>query len=111
MYIITDKRNTIMYLTETFMKINENVMLVDNGTLNLIIDDAEVYGVNEIPEYVTTIKYCYNETNGFYENPDYVEPEEPVSLESLANEISELRANLDYMSMIANVDLPNIEEI
>lgn len=105
MYIITDKHNTIMYLTKTCTKIDSRIMLVDNGTLNLIIDDAKVYDTNEIPEHVTTIKYCYNETDGFYENPNYTEPEEPVTLEDLEKEIMELRANLDYLTMLTDVDL------
>ena len=36
----------------------------------------ELYEVEALPEDYESNKYCYTEANGFYTNPDYVEPKE-----------------------------------
>lgn len=56
----------------------------------------DMYEVAEIPEGVEVEKYCYTEANGFYENPNYVEPEPPVEEKTrlLANDITDIQLAL-----------------
>ena len=58
--ITTDPETGYFYVQE------ENCNYLDNL---LLIEDIE------IPEGVTPQKYCYTAKDGFYLNPDYVEPE------------------------------------
>ena len=39
--------------------------------LNFIV----LYEIEEVPESVELHKYCYTEKDGFYENPDWIDPE------------------------------------
>ena len=112
MYIITaTNSDMIIHITETAERLEDNLILVDNGTLNLVsADKLPIIEVDSVPAEVEAQKYCYSESKGFYVNPDYVEPVPEPTMQDLQEQISELSANLDYMSMVASVDLPNSEE-
>lgn len=61
---------------------------------------VSLFEVDSIPESVEPFKYCYTEEKGFYENPEYEEPEEPIEpdpiqeyRDQLASEVSEIGYN------------------
>ena len=101
----------IYHISETAERINDQNIKVNNGTLILgSADKLPIIEVDSVPAEVEAQKYCYSESKGFYVNPDYVEPVPEPTMQDLQEQISELSANLDYMSMVASVDLPNSEE-
>ena len=78
-YIITNEDNVIVDISNTYER-NEEYR-------NIILDDHNIaYGPDEvlnaiqinIPTGVEIQKYCYTENDGFYENPNYVEPPKPI---------------------------------
>lgn len=106
MYLIINEKTKMIYSIANMAKrINDHNVCVNDSLTLASGDKLLVISMDNIPEYVEPEKYCYNETDGFYENPNYTEPEEPVTLEDLEKEIMELRANLDYLTMITDVDL------
>ena len=51
----------------------------ENGVEHYAVTNGySVYEVESIPEDFSTIKYCYNVQNGFYINPNYVDPESNI---------------------------------
>lgn len=78
-YVITDKDNVIIALSETIGYEENGNVLINNGTSAIAASLVkEVYEVNDVPENITGAKYCYAPNDGFYENPNYVEPPKPV---------------------------------
>lgn len=78
-YIITNSENVIIAISNTY-RVDESVrnIILDNYNIAYAPNDTfNVYNV-EVPNGVQEIKYCYTENDGFYENPDYVEPPKPV---------------------------------
>ena len=74
MYIITDKENVIIHISETIGYQENGNVLVDNSTLaiaNLLVNG--VYKVETVEEGVRPSKYCYTEEKGFYKNENYRE--------------------------------------
>lgn len=59
-------------------------------------DWAEIKEVEEIPSEITTQKYCYNETDGFYLNQNYKEPIDPNQ------ELLDLKAKVTQQDEIIN---------
>lgn len=53
----------------------ENGYIVNDCVYSL--NWAEMKEIEEIPTEVKPQKYCYNATDGFYLNPNYVEPIDP----------------------------------
>ena len=88
-YIITNKDNVIQAIannietkTDRYLLVEERVEIFkDYATAdiegNIEHDYQTLYQV-EVPENVEVQKYCYDETNGFYVNPNYVEPPKPI---------------------------------
>lgn len=37
-------------------------------------EDILLFDVEEVPSDYSTYKYCYSESEGFYKNPKYIEP-------------------------------------
>ena len=81
MQIITDK---LFYQNVIIMKGNSVEVFDDNHTLlndlfgNKIIfanETINTYSVDTIPEHISEGKYCYTPEQGFYKNPNYVEPD------------------------------------
>ncbi len=75
MYIITSKN------LKTIIGIGENVDYLSNGYPRITEQNVafptemvDVYEVSYMPEYVTENKYCYTPDQGFYENPNWSEP-------------------------------------
>lgn len=112
MFIITAKNSdTILHISETAERIEDTIILVDNGSLNLVsAEKLPIIEVSAVPAEVEAQRYCYSETKGFYVNPDYVEPVPEPSMYDLQAQISELSANLDYVSMLTNIELSVTEE-
>lgn len=76
------------------LEIGKQVDYLDNGYPRLIEkniafsnEDVDVYEVQELPDYVEVEKYCYDGEN-FYENENYVEPEQerPQEFDKQLNE-------------------------
>ena len=93
MYILTNKENVILHITETLNRQNgTNYYLINNDSMaiptNFIKD---VYNINDIPENIHEQKYCYTNEKGFYKNENYKEhysTEERISsLEDMVNMI------------------------
>jgi len=91
-YVITNEDDVIIAISTTYRN--------DETIRNLVLDnyniayapnkEFNVYQVN-VPNEVVEQKYCYDETNGFYVNPNYVyyysEEERISALEDMMNEI------------------------
>lgn len=76
MYIITSKNDKRItdFSTTIGYETNGNIIL-DNGTQIACFKEVDVHEAEEIPVGVVAEKYCYTEADGFYVNPNYVEPE------------------------------------
>lgn len=75
MIIITDKTsNKIIETGETLEYLENGYPLLTDKHVYFAIDDVRVHEVDNVPEGVMPSKHCYTEITGFYENPDYVEP-------------------------------------
>lgn len=92
MFIITDKNDVIMHISETKDYQENGNILIYNKTLAIPTSLTNgVYEVSEIPIGVETQKYCYTEEKGFYANKDYAihytDTERISALEDIVNEI------------------------
>ena len=69
-------------------KITDELYAIDNGYV--------CKEVTDIPEEVEPHKYCYTENDGFYLNPDYVEPAKPTEerVIELEQQVAELTRKL-----------------
>lgn len=95
MMLLVNKENVIMFTADhiefgTFegeekWKITEHLYALDNDYT--LVEDVEV------PEYVVPYQYCYTKEEGFYKNPNWIEPEKPAEerIKDLEREVSELR--------------------
>jgi len=92
-YVITDKDDVVIALSTRFNDNKEirNLELDDFNIAYAPDEEFNVYQVISVPAEVEPSKYCYDETNGFYTNPNYVyyySDEERISaLEDMMNEI------------------------
>lgn len=78
-YIITDNKDVVIHVSDTIGYQENGNVLVDNDTLAIAKPLVkEVYEVNTVDEGVCEQEYCYTEADGFYINPNYVEPKEPI---------------------------------
>lgn len=85
-YVILGPNKEVIVVSET-MEIQENGnYLVKNGAYaiagNLVGSYKEI---TDVPVEVEPLKYCYNETKGFYLNPDW-EPPQNLDYQELARE-------------------------
>ena len=76
MYIITTKDDNRIMATDRRIKYLPNgyPMLIDTN-IAFASEIVNVYEVSEVPSEVIPEKYCYTEADGFYINPNYVEPD------------------------------------
>lgn len=76
MYIICLKDNEMILAigNDAITLPNGYPMLKDSNT-SFPTEMVDVYEVESVPSEVTPEKYCYTEAEGFYINPDYVEPD------------------------------------
>ncbi len=79
-FVLTNKNNEIIEISNTYELDEEHRNInVDNHAIAYGPDEKiNVFEVEEVPENVERAKYCYSEEQGFYENENYVEPEEPI---------------------------------
>ena len=79
-FVLTNKNNEIIEISNTYELDEEHRNInVDNHAIAYAPDEViNVFEVDEVPENVELAKYCYTEEKGFYENENYVEPEEPI---------------------------------
>lgn len=98
MYILTnsskENENAIVHISETLNRqVGNNYYLINNDSIAIPPQFVkDVFEVEEIPEGVEAEKYCYTENEGFYKNPNYVEP--PASTEELIAELQVAVAEL-----------------
>lgn len=93
MYILTDKENRVISISETLSRQDNGNYLVNNG--NLAIAEylvVNTYEKNEtIEEKYNSSKYCYTEEKGFYVDPNwkphYSIEERLASVEDAVNSI------------------------
>lgn len=79
MWVITNKEdNAIFGFSNLIEQYDSGYSKIND--LGFIIKESDwgVYSVQEIPEGVVSGKYCYTSALGFYENPNWIEPEEPI---------------------------------
>ena len=98
MYVITNKEdNSIFYIAEAMKEKELDYKEIVDFGFCIKVSDWGVFEVDEIPENVIPGKYCYTEEKGFYENPNWVEPEveDPIQeyRDKLASEVSEIGYN------------------
>ena len=111
MFLITNENDVIYYITSSCNRESDESYIIDNGVLRVLVPESFiVHEVDSLKDDIEPYKYCYSESKGFYANSDYVEPVLEPTMTDLQEQIAELSANLDYMSMVASVDLPNSEE-
>lgn len=76
MYILTNKDNTIIHISETIRYEENGNILVDGGSLAIAVAQNEqinVYEVETVDEGIAENQYCYTEEKGFYKNEYYQE--------------------------------------
>ena len=96
-YLIMGQGNEIIHISDTIGYQENGNPLVDNGTLAIaaILVDR-VVEVETVPDGVVASKYCYSDTDGFYENPNWVEPPKP-----LEEQVAELNEIVDQLLISA----------
>lgn len=74
MKVLTDESNVILSIAETVTQ--ESNGLYD-GSIIFAQPGLLVNEVATIPTGVVPVQYCYDSTNGFTKNPNFVEPFDP----------------------------------
>ena len=76
MYIITDKNTNILLGYDLELDYHSNgYPILFNLNIAFVKDNVFVFEIDELPEHVVLGKYCYTEADGFYINPNWVEPD------------------------------------
>lgn len=94
MYILTNNKNEIIAISNICERIEEyrNIKLDDHNIAYAPDEIINIYEVQSVDEGVCEQKYCYTEAEGFYVNPNYVEPVDPnAEMEALKEQITELQ--------------------
>ena len=88
-----------LYEGEEKWKINEYLYAIDNN--------YSCIKVECIPKEVQPYKYCYTEQDGFYLNPNWVEPPKPTEqiVSELQSENAALKEKLDLLISKLNIEL------
>ena len=108
MFLITNENDVIYYITSSCNKESDGSYIIDNGILRVLVPESFiVHEVDSLKDDIEPYKYCYSESKGFYANSDYVEPVLEPTMADLQEQIAELSANLEYMTMMSNIELPN----
>lgn len=92
-YIITANKDVVIHISDTIGYQENGNVLVDNDTLAIAKPLVKVvHEVDTVDEGICEQKYCYTEADGFYVNPNYVEPvDEKAEMEQLKEQITELQ--------------------
>ena len=78
MYIITNENNVIMFLGNTRGETSDGRRYFyedGNGSRVAFAIEHNEYVIESVPSEVIPEKYCYTAEQGFYLNPDWVEPD------------------------------------
>lgn len=100
MYIITTKESNIIIGMGLQLNYLENgyPMLTEEKVV-FVTELVNVHLIETIPEHISEEKYCYTPEKGFYENPNYVEPD-PANTYNIPDELfNQIKA--DYREQIA----------
>lgn len=102
MYILTNKDNTIIHISETIRYEENGNILVDGGSLAIAVapnEQINVYEVETVDEGIAENQYCYTEEKGFYKNENYKEPEptDTQKIRDLQEQITDLQIALTEM--------------
>lgn len=120
MYILVDTNNTIKYITETAERDNtiNNIIWVDRHNVMYSEDPdypMHIYCIDNMPKNIRVDEYCYESDKGFYENGSYCPPLDTDIIDDLIKsrnnlqaQITELSANVEYMTMMSGIELPNV---
>ncbi len=99
MIVITMKNfDVVLGITRTISKsANEGYIRLDDCGFIVKKSGYNFIEIEEVPNEIVPYKYCYTEEKGFYENPNWVEPEveDPIQeyRDQLASEVSEIGYN------------------
>lgn len=101
--------------TAEYYKINESnqyvvgteddfiaLYVVEHNTYYMVHNDSITYKNVEVPDGIIPYKYCYTSDEGFYENPDFVEP--PKSTEARVTDLEE-RATISELELDYRVSM------
>lgn len=102
--IVNTKNDVIYYIADNCVKVDDNAYLLNGHLRVLVSDDFKVHEFDSISDDLEAEKYCYNADVGFYENVNYVEPKQEKTLEQLNEEVEELQATVDYLTMLTVLD-------
>lgn len=95
-YVITNKDDVVIHISETIGYQENGNVIVKNGELAIAKPLVkEVYEVEEIEENVEEAKYCYTKEKGFYKNENYKEiitPEKEIEI--LKEQVTDLQLAL-----------------
>lgn len=96
MIVVTMKdSNEIIAITKTISSTaDEGYTRIDDCRFIVKASGYNFHEVEDVPNGISAYKYCYTIEKGFYENPDWVEPEieDPYQnyREQLAQEVSKV---------------------
>lgn len=96
MIVVTMKdSNEIIAITKTISStVDEGYTRIDDCRFIVKASGYNFHEVEDVPNGILAYKYCYTIEKGFYENPDWVEPEieDPYQnyREQLAQEVSKV---------------------
>lgn len=103
MFIITtkeDNSNIVMMIGEALDYMSNGYPRLVNENVAFPIDMVNIHEVLEVPTEVIPDKYCYTEADGFYINPNWVEPD-PTNTYGIPDETYHAIIN-DLTSEVAN---------
>lgn len=92
----------VLTIDDVILAISPIARQLENGifTGNAIyaMPNITIHEVSDVPESVKPQVYCYNETQGFFKNPNY-KPYKPVEdrVAALEAQLAETRAALDFI--------------
>lgn len=76
MYLIIVKEdNRIMAMGKTLDYMSNGYPRLVEENVAFVKEDVDVHEVESVPSEVIPEKYCYTEAEGFYINPNWVEPD------------------------------------
>lgn len=67
-YVISGMGNRLEYLENGYPCLTEE-------NISYVVDSFDIHEVSEVPSEVILGKYCYTEEQGFYLNPNWVDPD------------------------------------
>ena len=101
MFIITGKNDSAIF------GYGENLEYLENGYPTLVDyniawnpNDVIIQEVSSVPEQIEVGKYCYTGAEGFYINPNWVEPNPDNTYEGVSDEVFEQILS-DYREKLA----------